>query len=77
MRDTDTPLDVRTDVDGSLVVQPHGAMDDGCAVLFRQVLVHADRPFLAASVGGALAPGACDSIFHSALPVTPARGAEK
>jgi anti-anti-sigma regulatory factor len=43
MRDTDTPLDVRTDVDGSLVVQPHGAMDDACAVHFRQVLVHAVR----------------------------------
>ena len=43
MRDTDTPLDVRTDVDGSLVVQPHGAMDDDCAVLFRRVLVRAVR----------------------------------
>ena len=39
----DTSVDVRTDVDGSLVVQPHGAMDDDCAVHFRQVLVHAIR----------------------------------
>jgi anti-anti-sigma factor len=43
MRDTDTPLDIRTDVDGSLVVCPHGTMDDGSAVHFRQVLVHAVR----------------------------------
>jgi anti-anti-sigma factor len=43
MRDTDTPFDIRTDVDGSLVVRPHGTMDDGSAVRFRQVLVHAVR----------------------------------
>jgi anti-anti-sigma regulatory factor len=38
-----TSIDVRTGVDGSLVVQPHGAMDVDCAVHFRQVLVHAVR----------------------------------
>ena len=46
MPDTFTPeaaVDVHTDVDGSLVVQPHGAMDDDCAVHFRQILVHAVR----------------------------------
>jgi anti-anti-sigma factor len=36
-------VDVQTDVDGSLVVQPHGVMDSDCAVHFRQVLVHAVR----------------------------------
>jgi anti-anti-sigma factor len=36
-------VDVRTDVDGSLVVQPHGVMDDELAVQFRQVLIHAVR----------------------------------
>ncbi|MCA2218144.1 STAS domain-containing protein [Jidongwangia harbinensis] len=36
-------VDVRTDVDGSLVVQPHGVLDDDCAVQFRQVLIHAVR----------------------------------
>ena len=36
-------VDVRTSVDGSLVVQPHGAMDHDCAVQFRQILVHAVR----------------------------------
>ena len=36
-------VDVRTGVDGSLVVQPHGAMDLECAVRFQQVLVHAVR----------------------------------
>jgi anti-anti-sigma factor len=36
-------VDVRTGVDGSLVVQPHGVMDDECAVQFRQVLIHAVR----------------------------------
>jgi anti-anti-sigma factor len=40
---TDPAVDIHTDADGSLVVQPHGAMDDGCAVHFRQVLVHAVR----------------------------------
>jgi anti-anti-sigma factor len=39
----DSPLDIRTGADGSLVVQPHGAMDYECAVHFRQVLVHAIR----------------------------------
>lgn len=48
MPDTLTPgsnVDVHTDTDtdGSLVVQPHGSMDDDCAVHFRQVLVHAIR----------------------------------
>ena len=36
-------VDVRTGVDGSLVVQPHGAIDSDCAVQFRQVLIHAVR----------------------------------
>jgi anti-anti-sigma factor len=36
-------VDVRTDSDGSVVVQPHGLMDDACAVHFQQVLVHAVR----------------------------------
>ena len=36
-------VDVRTGVDGSLVVQPHGILDDECAVHFRQVLIHAVR----------------------------------
>lgn len=40
---TDTLVEVRTDPDGSVVVQPHGAMNDDCAVLFRQILVHAVR----------------------------------
>jgi anti-anti-sigma regulatory factor len=39
----DTLVDVHTDPDGSLVVQPHGSMDDDCAVHFRQILVHAVR----------------------------------
>jgi anti-anti-sigma factor len=46
MPDTRTPggaVDIHTDADGSLVVKPHGAMDDHCAVHFRQVLVHAIR----------------------------------
>jgi anti-anti-sigma factor len=36
-------VDVRTDVDGTLVVQPHGAVDDHCATQFRQMLVHVVR----------------------------------
>ena len=36
-------VDVQTGVDGSLVVQPHGAMSPDSAVHFRQVLVHAVR----------------------------------
>jgi anti-anti-sigma factor len=40
---SNTSVDVRTGVDGSLVVQPHGAIDLECAVHFRQVLVHAIR----------------------------------
>ena len=36
-------VDVRTGVDGSVVVQPHGAMGSECAVQFQQVLVHAVR----------------------------------
>jgi anti-anti-sigma factor len=39
----DGVVDVRTDADGSVVVQPHGAMDDAYAVQFQQVLVHAVR----------------------------------
>ena len=41
---SNTSVDVRTGVDGSVVVvQPHGARDLACAVPFRQVLVHAIR----------------------------------
>jgi anti-anti-sigma factor len=40
---SNTSVDVQTGVDGSLVVQPHGAMDPECAVHFQQVLVHAVR----------------------------------
>lgn len=36
-------VDVRTGVDGTLVVQPHGVMDDNSAEQFRQVLIHAVR----------------------------------
>ena len=39
----DSKVDIRTEADGSLVVQPHGAMDDTNAVHFRQVLVHSIR----------------------------------
>ena len=39
----DSSVDVRTDVDGSVVIQPHGVMDDDGAVPFRQVLVHTVR----------------------------------
>jgi anti-anti-sigma regulatory factor len=38
-----TSVDVRTDVDGTLVVQPHGAVDADCATLLRQMLVRAVR----------------------------------
>jgi anti-anti-sigma factor len=40
---SNTSVDVQTDVDGSLVVQPHGVIDLDSAVHFRQVLVHAVR----------------------------------
>src|SRR5690242_4048619 len=36
-------VDVRTGADGSVVVQPHGAIGTDCAALFRQVLIHAVR----------------------------------
>ncbi|GIE98100.1 STAS domain-containing protein [Paractinoplanes rishiriensis] len=36
-------VDVRTDPDGSLVVQPSGDLGTECAVQFRQILVHAVR----------------------------------
>lgn len=36
-------VEVRTGPDGSLVVRPCGVLDTGCAVEFRQVLVHAVR----------------------------------
>ena len=36
-------VDIWTDVDGSVVVQPLGALDDDCAVQLRQALVHAVR----------------------------------
>ncbi|MGX6608549.1 STAS domain-containing protein, partial [Micromonosporaceae bacterium Da 78-11] len=39
----DFSVDVRTDVDGSLVVRPRGDLDSDCAVEFRQVLVHSVR----------------------------------
>jgi anti-anti-sigma factor len=38
-----TAVEVRTGADGSVVVQPHGAMGLECAVQFRQVLVHTVR----------------------------------
>jgi anti-anti-sigma factor len=38
-----TSVDVRTDVDGTLVVQPHGAVDADCATLLRRMLVRAVR----------------------------------
>jgi anti-anti-sigma regulatory factor len=38
-----TAVDVRTDADGSVVVQPHGPMGTDCAVQFRQILVHTVR----------------------------------
>jgi anti-anti-sigma factor len=36
-------IDVRTDADGSLIVQPSGELGSECAVQFRQILVHAVR----------------------------------
>ncbi|WP_412740931.1 STAS domain-containing protein [Krasilnikovia sp. MM14-A1259] len=38
-----TSVDVQAGADGSLVVQPHGAMDFDSAVAFRQILVYAVR----------------------------------
>ncbi|MET8152031.1 hypothetical protein ACIBSW_40330 [Actinoplanes sp. NPDC049668] len=40
---SNTAVDVRKGVDGSVVVQPHGQMGLECAVHFRQVLVHTVR----------------------------------
>jgi anti-anti-sigma factor len=40
---SNTAVDVRTGEDGSVVVQPHGALGVDCAVQFRQVLVHTVR----------------------------------
>jgi anti-anti-sigma regulatory factor len=40
---SNTAVDVRTDADGSVVVQPHGPMGTDCAVQFRQILVHTIR----------------------------------
>lgn len=40
---TNFSVDVQTDVDGSLIVRPHGDLDSDCAVQFRQVLVHSVR----------------------------------
>ena len=40
---SNTAVDVRTDADGSVVVQPHGPMGTDCAVQFRQILVHTVR----------------------------------
>jgi len=39
----DSSVEVRTGVDGSIVIQPHGVLDYDGAVHFRQVLVHAVR----------------------------------
>lgn len=39
----DTLVDVHTDTSGSLVITPHGEMNDEGAVQFRQVLIHAVR----------------------------------
>jgi anti-anti-sigma regulatory factor len=39
----DSSVEVRTGVDGSVVIQPHGVMDYDGAVRFRQVLVHTVR----------------------------------
>jgi anti-anti-sigma factor len=36
-------VETRTESDGSLVIQPHGAMDADRAVAFRHVLIHAVR----------------------------------
>jgi anti-anti-sigma regulatory factor len=36
-------VEVRKDVDGSVVVIPHDVLDSECAVQFRQTLVHAVR----------------------------------
>jgi len=38
-----TAVDVRTDADGSVMVQPHGPMNVDSAVQFRQILVHTVR----------------------------------
>ncbi|BFU41764.1 STAS domain-containing protein [Krasilnikovia sp. MM14-A1004] len=38
-----TSVDVQTGADGSLVVQPHGAMDFDTAATLRQILVYAVR----------------------------------
>ena len=40
---SDAPVDVVTRADGSLVLQPHGAIGPDDAVALRQVLVHAVR----------------------------------
>jgi anti-anti-sigma factor len=40
---SNSSVDVRTEADGSLVVQPRGELDADDAVQFRQVLVHAVR----------------------------------
>jgi anti-anti-sigma regulatory factor len=38
-----TSVELRTDQDGTLVVRPLGAVDDGSAQVFRQMLIHAVR----------------------------------
>lgn len=43
MPDSPVNVDVRTEQDGSVTVRPHGTLDDGTAVQFRQLLVHAVR----------------------------------
>ncbi len=38
-----TSVELHTDPDGTLVVRPIGAVDDDCAAVFRQMLIHAVR----------------------------------
>jgi anti-anti-sigma factor len=38
-----SPVEVRTEADGSLVVRPNGPLDADCAVQFRQLIVHSVR----------------------------------
>lgn len=38
-----TSVELSTDEDGTLIVRPVGAVDDGCARVFRQMLIYAVR----------------------------------
>jgi anti-anti-sigma regulatory factor len=40
---SNSSVDVRTGVDGSLTIQPHGALNADCAVELQQILVHGVR----------------------------------